>query len=361
MKIFRYIAAALAAASILACSGTVDDSSLPVLEVSDAEIDLATETQAVFTVTYDGVDVTADAQIYSNLSSSELEGNIYIPENEGSAIFYAVYGGKESNSVTVNVINSRPQIESIYDRHVLVAEFTGAWCINCPTGYSSMMGVLSKPALKKYKENIHICGFHSNLEGTDTLAIAATQDLFNMFSGLAYPSFATDLRDSGILTSDGIATFQPSLVASFEEYGAHCGVAVSSVLSADKSSAEVTVKVASELTSEYRVALFVVEGSVTGWQKSTTYPEGQSDYVHKHVVRRVATTYPQKTFAGEKITADGLIAKGSEASKTWTVELDSKWELSDLEIYAIALDSKGHVNNLNVCAVDGGDSGYDLK
>ena len=78
MKIFRYIAAALAAAAMLACTGTVDDSSLPVLEVSDVEIDLATETQAVFTVTYDGVDVTAEAQIYSSLGSQALAGNIYI-------------------------------------------------------------------------------------------------------------------------------------------------------------------------------------------------------------------------------------------------------------------------------------------
>ena len=68
---------------------------------------------------------------------------------------------------------------------------------------------LSKPSMSKYKENIHVCAFHSNLEGTDTLGIDATQDVIKLFTGLAYPSFSVDLRDSGLLTSDGISTLLP--------------------------------------------------------------------------------------------------------------------------------------------------------
>lgn len=356
MKMIRYISAFIAAAMLAACSGTVDNTSLPVLEVSDTEIDLAAETQAVFTVTYNGVDVTSESEIISDVEG--LTGNAFTPSSECVAVFRAHYNGLESNEVTVNVINTAVKVESKYDRHVSVIEFTGAWCINCPEGYDKMMGILSKPSMAKYKENIHICAFHSDLEGDDPLAIPETQDVFDMFEDLAYPSFATDLRESGVLTSDGISLFQPSLMASFNDYQPHCGVAVSSVVNGGK--ADVTVKVQSELTSQYRVIVLVVEDRIVASQKTTTWPEGQSDYVHRHVVRKVVTSY-SGTFTGEKITADGVIAAGDETSGVWSVDVASEWKLEDTEIYALVLDKDGYVNNMNVCAIDGGDSGYDLK
>lgn len=359
MKILKNTFAALSAAVLLSCSGNVDDTSLPVLKAGDVEIDLASETRTEFTVTYNGADVTGESVISS--PTAEVKGNVFMPQQEGTYTFVAEYSGRLSNEVTVNVIDSAPEyVESKYDRHVCVIEFTGAWCINCPEGYDKMMGVLSKPSMAKYKENIHICAFHSDLEGTDTLAIPATQDVFKLFDGLAYPSFATDLRESGVLTSEGISLFQPSIMASFNDYPAHCGVAVSSTLNPDGTEAEVTARVMSEKTSDYRVVILVVQDRIKGWQKTPMFSEGQPDYNHSHVVRKVVTSY-SGTFTGEKLTDGGRIAAGSEASKTWTVDIDSRWVLENTEIYAIVLDKDGYVNNMNVCHIDGGDSGYDLK
>lgn len=359
MKILKNTFAALFAAVLLSCSGNVDDTSLPVLKAGDVEIDLASETRTEFTVTYNGADVTGESVISS--PTAEVKGNVFMPQQEGTYTFVAEYSGRLSNEVTVNVIDSAPEyVESKYDRHVCVIEFTGAWCINCPEGYDKMMGVLSKPSMAKYKENIHICAFHSDLEGTDTLAIPATQDVFKLFDGLAYPSFATDLRESGVLTSEGISLFQPSIMASFNDCQAHCGVAVSSTLNPDGTEAEVTARVMSEKTSDYRVVILVVQDRIKGWQKTPMFSDGQSDYNHSHVVRKVVTSYTG-TFTGEKLTDDGRIAAGSEASKTWTVDIDSRWVLENTEIYAIVLDKDGYVNNMNVCHIDGGDSGYDLK
>lgn len=361
MKIFRNIFIILVAVLAAACTGQVDDTSLPVLTVSDTEIDLVSESSAVFTVTYNGQDVTPDAEIYSVLSSLELAGNVYEPRDTGSVTFHAVYNGKESNRVTVTVIDTTPVfVESRFDRHVSVVEFTGAWCINCPEGYDKMKGILAYPQLAKYKDNIHICAFHSDAEGGDELAVPETQDLIKLFTGLAYPAFATDLRTSGVLTDDGVSKFRPSIEASFADYPAHCGVAVASVLNADSSEAEVTVKVTSELTSEYRVVVLVVQDKIRGIQKTTSYPEGQEDYLHRHVVRKVVTEYAG-TFTGEKLTEDGRIAAGKEVSKTWSFDADPDWVLENTGIYALVLDADGYVNNMNLCEIDGGDSGYDLK
>lgn len=363
MKNFRNIFALLAAALVCACTGNVDDSSLPVLKASAEEADLAKGEKVTFTVTYNGQDVTSEATISDALSAapSRLQTPEFVPEEEGTYLFVAEYNGKLSNTVTIEVVNTAPPVvESRYDRHVCLVEFTGAWCINCPEGYDKLMGVLSKPSISKYKDRIHMCAFHSDLEGTDTLAIPQTQDLFKLFDGLAYPSFTTDFREAGVLTADGISLLQPSLMASLNEYPAHCGVAVASSLNADRTKADVTVKVTSEHTSEYRVVVLVVQDKIKGWQKTPTYSEGQSDYTHNHVVRKVVTSY-SGTFTGEKLTDDGRIASGDEKTGSWSVDIDSRWVLENTEIYALVLDADGYVNNMNVCRIDGGDSGYDLK
>lgn len=350
--------------ALFACSGTVDADALPVLAADRTELEIASADKAVLTVTYNGQDVTSSSVIYyagaGSTSYTPLEGNVFAPQLEGEYTLYAEYLDKTSAQIKINVKNTEVKTESKFDRHVCVVEFTGAWCINCPEGYSKMMGILSKPTLAKYKENIHICAFHSDVEGKDSLAVDQTQDLFKLFDGLAYPSFATDLRDSGVLTSDGISNFQPSLMTSFNEYPAHCGVAVSSVLNEEGTEAKVTVKLESELTSQYRVVILVVQNNIKGYQKTPEYQDGQDNYNHAHVVRKVVTSY-KDTFTGEKLTEDGVVASGNVVTKEWTVEIDRRWVLENTEIYAIALDAEGYVNNMNVCSISGGDSGFDLK
>ncbi len=362
MKFFKTIIPFLAAAGLaLGCSGTVDDSTLPVLAASSAEIDLADAEPVEFTVTYDGVDVTADSEIFLNSQTRTQDswGPTFMPEETGSYTFSAMYNGRESNSVTINVINTVQSTESKYERHVCLMEFTGAWCLPCYHGYNNMMEILSKPSMAKYSDRIHIAAFHSDSGGTDVMAIPESDVIFNLVKGVAYPTFAVDLRDSGALTDDGKSLLQPGLMASLNE-APRCGIAVSSELGSDKTKANVTAKVTSEQTSDYRVVILVVEDKIVGPQKTTTYPEGQKDYIHKHVVRDVVTSYVG-TFTGEKITDDGEIKAGGEASKSWTITIDDSWKLQDTAIYALVLDEEGHVNNMNVCPIQNGNSGYNLK
>lgn len=363
MRLFTKILYIFSAALIIsACAGTVDENSLPVLSVSSSELDLAAGEEAVFTVTYNGVDVTALSSVFlaADSSTDALQDAVFTPEAVGNYVYVAEYDGKMSNTVTVKVIDSTPVvIESKYRRHVCVVEMTGAWCINCPRGYQLIYEKLSIPSYKKYKEIMHLCAFHSNLEGTDTLAISATQDIAKRYNVSSYPTYITDFRTSGVLNEEGINEFIPSLKSSVEDYPAHCGVAVSSVMNPDKTQAEITVKVTSEHTSDYRVVVMVVQNRIVGYQKTTMYPEGDNNYIHNHVVRQVVTSY-DKTFTGEMFGSDALIEAGQEKTKSWTIDVPSEWVLDYTEIYAVILDGDGYANNMNVCPIDGGDSGYDL-
>lgn len=365
MKNLVYMLLCAAVALAVSCSGTVDESVRPELSADNVEIALAQDACVTFAVTYNGADVTAESEIFTADEAIVLENAVFTPEKAGEYVFLARYNELLSDTLAVTVIaadspSAEETVESKYVKKVFVAEFTGAWCINCPAGFRSLMGVLSLPAMRSVKDHIHIAAFHSDVMGKDDMAIDATEDVLALFGGIDFPGYATDLRDSGLLTTEGISGFRTSLETSFNDYPAHCGVAVSSVMNADKTSAEVTVKVVSEKTEEYRVIVLVLQNKIQGWQKTTDYPEGDDDYYHNHVVRKVVTSYV-KTFAGEKLTDDGKIASGNEASKTWTVDIDPEWAIENTEIYAIVHDVSGQVNNMNLCPIDGGDSGYILK
>ncbi len=366
MKISRYICMIAVFLAAWSCTGTADEASVPVLWASRTEMDLSEGASVTFTVTYNGTDVTDESEIFMHGVEASV-GNVFEPEEEGEYVFWSVYEGKRSSEISVRVTDSNRETASVYDKHVCVMEFTGAWCVNCPAGVDNLNLTLSKSVFRKYKENIHICALHSTNGGSkDDMAIQASDDIMSLFT-LDFPSYAVDLRTSGTLTSGGMSTCQSNILAAFEEYGAHCGVAVSSSLGADRKTAEVTVRVASEKTGGYRVVIMVVEDKVKGPQKTPTYPgtdsvhpDGDPNYIHRHVVRQVVTSYKGR-FTGERMTEDGIIAAGSEASAVWTVAIPSDWNLSNTEIYALVLDTEGYVNNMNVCPIDGGNSGYDME
>ena len=358
MNIIRNIIIFIAAAAVLAaCHGTDDTTSRPVLTVDNAEIDLATDTKVTFAVTFDGADVTSASHIYSAAASIDLEGAVFEPAQPGEYVFEAEYEGLVSDPVSVKVVNSRPQVDSKFNRHVSVIEFTGTWCAMCPQGFTTMNATLQSS--DRYKKYVHVVALHDS----DEYTIPATAEFFSyctgIFPSLAYPSFATDLRDANLLTGEGASAFSKSLRNSFNEYKPHCGVAVSSSLTGSGKQAEGKVKVESEFTADYRVIVFVVEDRITGYQFGVQgYPDGQDDYLHRHVARKLVTSYG---ISGEKLGDNAMIPAGEEAEASWTFDVDPAWNLQNTEIYALAIDSNGYVNNMNVCQIDGGDSGYDTK
>lgn len=296
-----------------------------------------------FTVTADGADVTRDASI--KVGGLMMNGNVYKASAPGKYAFTAEYKGVVSNTVEIEALK-REQVDSQFARHIAVWEFTGAWCTNCPSGYSNINYVVSRSDL--YKETVHLMAFHSNYSGEDALALPdGMTDKIMTDEGVSshgFPSFLTDLRTGGGLLTG--ADFKNSLVESIEEYPAHCGVALESEVKDGK--AEVTVKLSSEMSAAYRIAVFVVEDRVKHYQKDATITH--EEYNHRHVVRQIVSA----TYKGDRL---GDVDAGKEVSKSYEMTLDSAWNPEETYIYALAIDADGTVNNVNVCKV-GEDADY---
>ena len=336
-NVLRYLAAAMFAA-FAACSDPVDQpvEMEPVLSADKTLVYADGLDKARFTVTYDEEDVTARSKIL--VDGVTMKGNLFSASAPGKYVFKAVYNGRESNAVTVE---AKPveSMESRFVKNVAVFEFTGAWCTFCPSGYSNMNFVISRN--DEYKETVHIMAFHSGQSGTDALAIPETDRIMSDLGvGDGFPSFITELRTSGGL-SDGNA-FKASLTEAFEDNPAHCAVALASEINDGK--VKVTARLHSELSSSYRIAVFVVEDNVKYYQKdgSMTYDE----YNHRHVVRKVVSS----SYMGDRL---GDVPAVEVVSKDYEFEADASWKTDNTFIYALAIDYKGYVNNMCICPVNG--------
>ena len=169
-----------------------------------------------------------------------------------------------------------------------------------------------------------------------------------MFAWSGYPAYVTDMRDVGLL-NDG--TCEASIKKSLENSVTHCGVAVSSVYDAETGTAAVDAKVFAERGMTYRVAAYVVEDKIKGEQKQST-GSVKEDYTHRHVVRKMLSA----DVRGDSL---GDVKAGTEVSKSFTFEVDPSWNMDNLTVAVLAIDKDGHVNNMAVCAVNGGEMDYE--
>ena len=244
-----------------------------------------------------------------------------------------------------------PDFESQFEKHVALWEFTGAWCANCPAGYTNMNFLLTTSS--RFSEYVHPMAFHSDYSGKDDLALEGDiTDRIMMdlnISGLGFPSYMADMYLGGSLVES--VNLKEHLTQILDENTPYCGVAVSSEVS-QTGTAEVRIKLYSEIDAAWRVAVYVVEDKVKYYQKDGM--KEHDSYTHRHVVRRIVS----ETYRGDRLAK---ATAGTESETVYDIMLDEAWNLENTSVYVLALDSDGIVNNMNHCLVDGGNSDYRRK
>lgn len=343
---FIYLVIASAVSLVAAaCAGNVDsedDGLLLTLEADKKEIMADGVSKVTFTVRNGDEDVTKDSRIRCLTTDLLLEGRVFETDSSGSYRFIAEYYAKTSNEVAVNV--AAPQVkESRFQRHVCVMEMTGTKCAQCPEGAE----ILNYLVNRAYVGKAFALAFHNSEE--DPYHIPEELKLKAMFNYSGYPAYITDMRDCGELKGAGCGN---SIEKSLYDVPTHCGVAVSCTYDKTTAFATVKAKVFSEETMSYRMAVYVVEDGITGDQLLST-GSVQKDYVHHHVVRRMLSADVRGDSLGE-------ISVDKETEKEYSFKVDAGWDVSHLSVAVLALDKDNHVNNMAVCAVDGGVMDYEM-
>ena len=299
-----------------------------------------------FTVTFSGESVTEKAEISCLTNGKVLDASSFTATQVGDFTFQASYEGVKSSKVTITVQADEPSANtSRFVRQVCVMDLTGTWCSMCPDGFVFLNTIVN---MSTYKDVVHVMGMHSKGGDSDPFHLDVTDEINNELGNgpLGFPAFVVDLRVKGSLNGER-PLFRTSLDESLNKYLPHCGVAVKSQL--DNSQAKITVRLQSEKTAEYRLAIYVVEDNIRSKQnKGGKYVD---NYLHRHVTRRLLSA----SYKGDKL---GTVEAGKEVAKEYTLEIDSSWKLDDTEIYALAIDEQGYVNNMAVCKLKNGDTDY---
>lgn len=340
MKNFGKILMLSAAALLLmmGCAGTVDE--LPVTMEADVQTIPADGVSKVkFTVFEGNADVTADAVIVDADTEQALKGAAFSTTVPGEYSFYAELNGRKSQIVKVT---AEEVVVSQFVRKVCLMEFTDASCTMCPAASR----YIDRNILQKNKD-VHLMAFHEK----DDWALPQYQTLMSKFKFTATPYAVVDMRSGCSLEQGARDMAKDAINASLKNYPAHCAVAVSSLKDAS-GNASVEVKVYSEENAEYKIAVYVVEDGIIGEQKEGDLID--EAYYHSYVTRKLIS----QTVFGDDL---GIISESEEKSKTYTVAVDADWNLAKTYIYALAMDSNGYVNNMQVCLLDGGSAGYEYK
>ena len=205
------------------------------------------------------------------------------------------------------------------EQRTLITKITASWCTNCGTwGWTAFEGLVEDNEAKAVLIANHYSG---DLSNTDSDEIAENWNVF------AQPRFFVGDSDQSLNSSnsaDKRIAIKDMVDANFMNMPlANAGMEAS--ISGDQLTVNTKTKFFQATTGEYYLGVYVVENGVINNQS------GQgSNAVHKKVMRGAVTP----TTFGD-LLMNGSIGMNVEFDKSFTMTLDSNWDINNMEVITI--------------------------
>lgn len=207
---------------------------------------------------------------------------------------------------------------------VLLEDFTGQRCSNCPTGTEVIEQLQAV-----YGDRLVAVGIHSGplgFKGTPTVKGLAT-DVGDEY----YSHWNLEYQPVGLICRQGAVNYTDWAKAVLEEMAKTSTVKME--VEARLNGNQIDITVNEEAYADYsgNLQVWVLEDSITALQ---TMPDGKNnrEYVHNHVLRT-----PVNGTWGEPVT----MTKGAKLQQTMTQPLGDDWNPANLSIVAFVYDDKG--------------------
>lgn len=214
-------------------------------------------------------------------------------------------------------------------KQVLIEEFTGVRCVNCPAGSQAIEDLLAIHGDQLVAVSIHAGSFAPPYP--ESQYDFRTPDGDNLLNYLGFPlGFPTAVVNRTVF--DGETRLQiaqslwPGYIAQVvaEDPQVKIGIEMDYAPESRAMKASTTLYVQETLPiDEYKITALVTEDGVADWQET---PDGkQEDYVHKHIFRDIITNT-----TGDLITED-LIA-GAEIEIDFDYDLPLEWDANNCHL-----------------------------
>lgn len=228
------------------------------------------------------------------------------------------------------------------NRVVLLEEFTGKGCTQCPKGSRELENLLTLFPDNLVAVSIHAGPFANPASypelGPNDFRSPQAQDLFNLLSPvLFYPTGAVNRT---LVSGDMQLTLNQWASAITKELETEPAVELSieDVYNAETRELQVTVSGIGKysVTGDLRLAIMLVENNIVDPQNDIEAGGNGIvlDYVHKHVLRNMLT--PAN---GESILSS--ISTGQTFSHTYTTTIPAEWNSDNMEIVAFVSNLQG--------------------
>ena len=265
----RFIFIVVFLLSVVGCVGQKEDPVNIVLKSDRSEINVTAGESAVFSVLFNGEDVTefADISFVSGTTSDPaVDKNVFTPSQEGSWTFAATYDGYESEPLTVTAFVVQEEGKDFF-RRSLVLDFTATWCVNCPRMEAAFAAAMEARPGRLVPVSIHFVDAYAVDEGTA---------LVTKFGVSEYPTAVIDMDPSSAFTttsSELLLSGVDKLLAARPLAG---GIRMES--GADGS---VKVEITAVEAGEYTINVMLLKDGEIAPQTG-----GETNHVHNNILRQ---------------------------------------------------------------------------
>jgi len=225
-------------------------------------------------------------------------------------------------------------------KKVLVEEFTGVRCPNCPEGSRALEDLIDV-----YGENLVVVSIHAGdfvamlPESTIDFMTEDGENLINYLGAPAsYPSAVIDRRDF-----DGGAyrlQYTLSKWAGFidEQINKEPKVTVNLEKNYDTDTRELNLEIfgvaAEDIQNEVRLTVMIAESNIVNAQDDQTQGGVVVDYNHKHVFRKTLTNFDGNVIANS-------LADGETYNSNINFTLPDEWKYEDCEVITFVTEIDG--------------------
>jgi Outer membrane protein Omp28 len=270
--------------------------------------------------------VTASSKIYVN--GALITGSSYTFSSEGNFAVYATYGQLTSSVITVNV--APLPSSTLYKHNVLVEEYSGTWCGNCPR---ILYGVdlLEQQTNKAVVVSTHLFGSDPFISA-DGNSLAAQQGVGGVPSGFI----------NRTLSWTGPQYQNVNQVISTIQASSSVGLAINSIISGNNLSVNIKVNYSQPLSGTAKLTVYLVEDKLYHTQSnySANLYGGLSsipNFEYNGVIRKIISP----------ISGDNITISGNNNSKDYSLALPSNLSnISNARIVAFVTNASGMVVNV---------------
>ena len=217
------------------------------------------------------------------------------------------------------------------DRKVIIEEFTGVRCVNCPAGSAEIQNLLSFYGDRLIAISIH-AGFYANPYPESQYDLSTTEgSSLENFLGLpvGYPTSVIDrklFQGEPDLQLEGTTSWGGYIAQELEE-DAKITLNIENNWNSGtrKLSIGISGGAIEAVSEEVRLSIMIVESGIKDTQLT---PSGkQQDYSHKHVLRGMPTAFDGDVIAN-------AMAVGDLIDESYTYDIPDEWDADNCVVVA---------------------------